>query len=61
VDRNGAFHGLVTIETIARKMQEGEHGLQLPADDFIDDAPGPNPDELAVAEAEAAAATTRSA
>jgi osmoprotectant transport system ATP-binding protein len=61
VDRNGAVQGLVTIETIARKMREGEHGLQLPADDFVDDAPGPNSDELAVAEGQAAEAAAPSA
>jgi osmoprotectant transport system ATP-binding protein len=50
VDRNGKLQGLVTIDTIAAKMRDGDHGPQFPDIDFSEEAPGPSPEELAVAQ-----------
>ncbi len=60
VDRTGAVQGLLSIDTIADKMREGEHAAPLDeihdgADDPAPDEPsGPSTDEQAAAALEAA-------
>jgi osmoprotectant transport system ATP-binding protein len=51
VDRNGALQGLLTVETIADKMREGEHAPALQPTADGDVAPGPSAEELAAADA----------
>ncbi len=52
VDGSGAFQGLLTVETIARKMREGEHAPAFPEVEGDAEPPGPSEAELAAAGAE---------
>jgi osmoprotectant transport system ATP-binding protein len=51
VDRNGALQGLLTVDTIAEKMREGEHAPALQPVAETDEPPGPSAEELAAADA----------
>ncbi len=58
VDRNGAVHGLLTVETIASKMRAGEHAPALLPTDEAEEAAAP--DDLTPSEAERAVADVAS-